>query len=114
LAVTEAGGAERGVFQRHLNLQIHGLRGLAALLVFIYHAYGMPLIGGFWPAGISSAIAAPFLAGQLGVEIFFVISGYLITASLIRHDNVPRFLLDRAIRIHPAFISGRGVLTRLR
>lgn len=41
---------------------IQALRGLAVLLVMLHHAE----IG-------------PFEAGYLGVDIFFVISGYLIT-----------------------------------
>ena len=46
-------------------LQIQGLRALAALLVTIFHARLMP--GGF-----------------IGVDIFYVISGYLITGLIIR------------------------------
>jgi len=46
-------------------LQIQGLRAVAALLVTIYHAHLVP--GGF-----------------IGVDIFYVISGYLITGLIIR------------------------------
>lgn len=44
-------------------------------------------------------------SGSSGVEMFFVISGYLITGSLLRHKNVSSFLMDRAIRIYPVFLS---------
>lgn len=45
---------------------IDGLRALAVLAVVIFHFFGKPLRGGF-----------------VGVDIFFVISGYLITRILL-------------------------------
>ena len=46
---------------------IEGLRAVAVLLVVLYHA-GVPLVRG----------------GYVGVDVFFVISGYLITGLLLR------------------------------
>jgi peptidoglycan/LPS O-acetylase OafA/YrhL len=46
---------------------VEGLRGVAILLVVLYHAH-LPLMGG----------------GFVGVDVFFVISGYLITGLLFR------------------------------
>ncbi len=51
--------------QRERNPQIQALRALAALLVLVYHAK--------WLGG-----------GYIGVDIFYVISGFLITGILIR------------------------------
>ena len=86
------------------NPNIHGLRGLAALMVVLVHV-------------ISTAAASRFLTIQgdihnkssiiiltAGVDLFFMISGFLITASLIRHNNVASFLRDRAFRIYPAYL----------
>jgi len=87
-----------------LNLQIHGLRGLSALAVFIYHLYAMSMLFNFWPAVLARADIF-FKAGSYGVEIFFIISGYLITASLIRHQSAKKFLIDRCIRIYPVFLA---------
>jgi peptidoglycan/LPS O-acetylase OafA/YrhL len=70
---------------------IDALRALAVLAVFLYHA------------GVG---AAP--GGFLGVDVFFVISGYLITSLLLSeyrrrgHVDVGRFWLRRARRLLPA------------
>jgi peptidoglycan/LPS O-acetylase OafA/YrhL len=57
-------------------LQIQGLRAVAALLVTIYHAHLVP--GGF-----------------IGVDIFYVVSGYLITGLIIREiDKTGRLNLN--------------------
>ncbi|MQA76198.1 MAG: acyltransferase family protein [Solirubrobacterales bacterium] len=70
---------------------IDALRAIAVLAVFVYHAAGGWLPGGF-----------------LGVDVFFVISGYLITSLLLseyrtrRSVNVGRFWIRRAKRLLPA------------
>ncbi len=70
---------------------LDGLRALAVIAVLIYHAQYSLLPGGF-----------------LGVEIFFVISGYLITSLLLKEwqqsgrINLPAFWLRRARRLLPA------------
>ncbi|MBI3748004.1 MAG: acyltransferase [Chloroflexi bacterium] len=82
---------ERGVRPWSHLAGLDGLRAIAVLAVVAYHAgFGVPQ-GGF-----------------LGVEVFFVISGYLITALLLaehrragRIDPV-RFWLRRARRLLPA------------
>jgi peptidoglycan/LPS O-acetylase OafA/YrhL len=90
---------------RHLPA-IDGLRAVAVLAVVAYHA-GLPVSAGF-----------------VGVDIFFVISGYLITRLL--HDEVQAtgrldfmgFYARRARRILPALgtqeTKGRGVSGRCR
>jgi peptidoglycan/LPS O-acetylase OafA/YrhL len=96
--------AEAGAYPKNLNRQIHGLRGFSALAVFVFHIYGMGTVWGFWPARLDPA-AGLFIACRHGVEIFFVISGYLITASLVRHRSAKNFLIDRCIRIYPVFLT---------
>ena len=93
-----------GAYPKNLNRQIHGLRGFSALAVFVYHVYGMGTLWNFWPAALASADGV-FAAGKHGVEIFFIISGFLITGSLIRHGDAARFLADRAIRLYPVFMT---------
>jgi len=71
---------------------IDALRAIAVLAVFFYHVS----TGGWMPGGF------------LGVDVFFVISGYLITALLLSeyrragHLDVLRFWLRRARRLLPA------------
>ena len=70
---------------------LDGMRALAVVAVMVYHANSAWLPGGF-----------------LGVEVFFVISGYLITLLLIgEHErtgavNLGHFWMRRARRLLPA------------
>ena len=70
---------------------IDALRAVAVLAVFFYHANVSWMPGGF-----------------LGVDVFFVISGYLITSLLLRefraggHVRLGRFWIRRAQRLLPA------------
>ncbi len=70
---------------------IDGLRAVAILLVMAYH-FGIPGFGG----------------GYVGVDVFFVLSGYLITRLLIQEIektgtiNLLNFYLRRARRLLPA------------
>jgi peptidoglycan/LPS O-acetylase OafA/YrhL len=84
------------------NPCIHGLRGLAALLVFVFHIYDTSRK--LTTISLPSWIQALLSALPAGVDIFFMISGYLITGSLIRHANVRAFLANRVARIYPVFL----------
>ena len=71
--------------------EIDGLRALAVLSVIVYH---------FFPKWLGS--------GYLGVDIFFVISGFLITSQLISFENISiketlkSFYKRRITRLFPA------------
>lgn len=91
-------------YPRGLNLQVHGLRGLAALLVFVFHIYGMATVAGFWPAAAVESWGFMYF-GRHAVELFFIISGYLIAGSVQRHGDARLFLIDRCIRIYPVFLA---------
>lgn len=73
------------------------LRFAAAVMVWYGHCYA--LTGAADP--LNKAIHFRDLGG-LGVSIFFVISGYFITASYERHNNPLAFFKNRALRILPA------------
>ena len=82
---------------------VQGLRGIAALSVLLVHLYDMPLLAGFM-APIWPWLGSTINMGGHGVELFFMISGFLIPASLVRHRSVARFFYDRCLRILPVFV----------
>ncbi|MDQ1531764.1 MAG: hypothetical protein QOE37_1869 [Microbacteriaceae bacterium] len=71
---------------------LDGIRGLAVLGVFAFHCV-LPATGGF-----------------LGVDVFFVLSGYLVTGILLREADASgsvrygRFLVRRLRRLYPALL----------
>lgn len=77
--------------KKQFRIDIQGLRAVAVLLVVAYHA-GVGFLSG----------------GYIGVDVFFVISGFLITTHLLesldRHGRIPlaQFYANRARRILPA------------
>jgi exopolysaccharide production protein ExoZ len=92
---------------RHARLlPMEGLRGLAVTLVFLQHYAVQAELIGLAPGGMTAAAAATFHRyGNLGVELFFILSGYLIYGTLVRH--APRFLAfmaRRMERIYPTFL----------
>ena len=84
----EAGTAPE---DRKFRPDVEGLRAVAVLLVLLYHA------------GVS-----PFGGGYVGVDVFFVISGFVITGLLLRertateHTSLIAFYGRRCRRILPA------------
>ncbi|HEY0061071.1 MAG TPA: acyltransferase [Telluria sp.] len=70
---------------------LNGWRGLSILLVLAAHL--APLGPKSWQLNYSSGI--------LGMAIFFTLSGYLITAALLREPRVRAFLVRRFTRVVP-------------
>lgn len=85
---------------------VHSLRGLAALAVALFHfACGNK---DFYVPPVMKAICAD---GWLGVEVFFVISGFILPYSLWRAgyqlspSNFGRFVWKRVIRLEPPYFA---------
>lgn len=76
--------------------EIDGLRAIAILAVVLYHA-GLGVPGGY-----------------VGVDVFFVLSGFLVTSIIIKDleggtFSLARFWERRVRRIVPVLVAGGGV-----
>lgn len=88
-------------------LELDFVRGTAALLVFFRHAFCGSMLGRSW-TGVAHLVDSASRAAFIGVDIFFALSGYIITTLLIarrdRKDYFSGFYLRRARRILPAYL----------
>jgi peptidoglycan/LPS O-acetylase OafA/YrhL len=90
---------------------LDGLRGLAILSVLVWHYAHL-----FKPADDSIAyyVMAAFLLSWSGVDLFFVLSGFLIGGILIDHRDAknlwPVFYVRRGLRILPLYFFSRFCL----
>ena len=81
----------RAAVSERFRPDIEGMRAVAVGLVVLYHGFHAPFTGGF-----------------VGVDVFFVISGFLITNLLLhekarnRRISISRFYARRVKRILPA------------
>jgi len=92
--------------------ELDALRFLAFLLVFCHHAFVSSFIGRLstlpWAERIPAAIV---LGGEFGVDLFFILSAYLISELLIREKaasgqvQVGRFYMRRILRIWPLYFT---------
>lgn len=90
--------AKDGAFPKRVG-EIDALRGLAAFAVLLFHYttrfdqlyehQGLPLINANW--------------GHFGVNLFFLISGYVIYMTLERTRTVADFAVSRFSRLYPAY-----------
>src|SRR5690349_15564871 len=96
----ELGLGERPGLERHRRFgyrpQLDGVRALAILPVVGFHAWVFPK------------------GGYLGVDTFFVLSGFLITTLLVEEAqangriSLPHFYYRRVLRLVPALLVAAG------
>jgi peptidoglycan/LPS O-acetylase OafA/YrhL len=93
-------GAQAPAHSRYFLIQ--GLRALAAFVVVIHHATEL------WSEHVTNFAPAIWETGAAGVDIFFVISGFVMAVSALRpgwegKDSAKPFILHRLIRIVPLY-----------
>jgi peptidoglycan/LPS O-acetylase OafA/YrhL len=89
------------------------LRGLAAVLIVLYHGYQQLSGRVFVPA--ANPFEAVLIEGHTAVALFMVLSGFIFTYGALDHDLQYRpFMVNRLLRILPMYILVvlLGVYTR--
>jgi peptidoglycan/LPS O-acetylase OafA/YrhL len=93
---------------------LNGLRAISILIVIVYHLFHFNL-------GLDedAIYRIPVLNGRFGVNVFFVISGFIITTLLLQEEkrsgaiSVKNFYVRRSLRIFPAYYFLLGVYALL-
>lgn len=87
---------------------LDGMRGLAILLVLIAHFNGEAVLKEYFPLA-GPIITKLALTGLMGVDLFFVLSGFLITGILLDTKGSKRFFSNfyarRVLRIFPLYFG---------
>ena len=85
---------------RDNNFQL--IRLVAAAFVVVFHSFALT---GRWTHEPLWRLAPELNFGALGVKIFFVISGFLVTQSWLARRAAAPFVVARALRIYPALVA---------
>ena len=80
-------------------IELDSLRGIAAIMVVIYH-YTSRFFEIF---KLPNTAFYKFSFGHLGVELFFMISGFVILMSLDKVSNGWEFIKKRFLRLYPSY-----------
>jgi peptidoglycan/LPS O-acetylase OafA/YrhL len=96
----------RSVLARHMpGLDL--LRGLAILAVIVFHGFAYVAPAFPWHNSLARTLFHLTSLGWTGVNLFFTLSGFLITGNLIDSEGkanyYSRFYIRRALRILPAY-----------
>lgn len=84
--------------------EIDGLRGIAALAVVFFHLLSE------YPRRYGGVDYEMFRIGSYGVQLFFVISGFVIFMSLKKNQLKP-FVVSRITRLYPVYWAGCIITT---
>jgi peptidoglycan/LPS O-acetylase OafA/YrhL len=93
---------------------LDSLRALAAIAVAMYHYFGYFAQAGVPQSAWTQRLVAATSFGHFGVEVFFVISGFVIAMTADRVPFTPRaggrFLARRMVRLVPPYWAMIGVI----
>lgn len=81
------------------------LRLIAASAVIYGHSYAICGIGGAMDHISRLGIGYALYSGSIAVQVFFAISGFLVTGAWLRRPDLGFFLRSRALRIVPAYLA---------
>ncbi len=84
----------------NMILSLQYLRGIAALLVVLYHYRG-ELNSIYAQKGLGDLL---FSNGYIGVDLFFMVSGFVIMLSTEKDKSSLSFAIKRIFRIYPVYI----------
>lgn len=94
---------------------LDGIRGIAILMVLVVHFYRREL---FHAHGALNMVTGRVAAvGNYGVELFFVLSGFLITGILLDYrreqGSLIKFYIRRSLRIFPLYFLSLAVVLQI-
>ncbi|MEO5909933.1 MAG: acyltransferase [Pelobium sp.] len=85
--------------KRYLELDV--LRGLAAISVVLFHyTYGYYYVD---KSNLANPSGFLFTYGRMGVQLFFMISGFVILMTLYKAKNLREFIISRFSRLYPTY-----------
>ena len=89
---------------------VHGLRGIAALMVVVQHSFEMARLGG---SSLFDLPLAHVNFGRFGVVLFFLISGLVVPYSFRGDKPLRSFAISRFFRLYPAYWASIAVFLAL-
>ena len=90
-------------------LFLDGLRGIAIFLVLLYHAYSNDWANNLPYHDRYDSITL-FHFGKFGVQLFFMISGFVIAMTLEKCNSFWDFMVRRWLRLFPAMLVGSLII----